>query len=56
VTFKAQGSPDPFAKLKSHTTGSSKAKGKQRGTNDSRRNTEADAFLAQLESEILRGR
>jgi hypothetical protein len=56
VTFKAQDRPDPFAKLESHTTGSSKAKGKQKGTNDSRRNTEADTFLAQLEYEILRGR
>jgi hypothetical protein len=60
VTFKVQESeaPDPFAKLERHTTvasDQSKAKGKQKGNNDRRPNTEADAFLAQLEQEILRG-
>ncbi|OAX41188.1 hypothetical protein K503DRAFT_686013 [Rhizopogon vinicolor AM-OR11-026] len=61
ATFKAQelDASDPFAKLERHTTVSSdqsKTKGKQKGDNDSIRNTEADAFLAQLEQEIFRGR
>jgi len=59
VISKGQDTSDPFAELERHTTipsDHSKAKGKQKGSDDSRRNAEADLFLAQLEQEILQGR
>lgn len=59
VIFKAHDTSDPFAKLERHATvasDKSKAKGKQKGSKESRRDAEADVFLAQLEQEILQGR